>query len=83
MKIAFLMIFGDIGGAEFVTYQHALVAKKHNLDIIVLCTSKGVFYDRMLKKKIKVICVPELLTNDKIKYLKKYLMWRKIKCHLG
>ena len=73
MKIVFLMIFGDIGGAEFVTYQHALIAKENNLDFFVLCTSKGVFYDRMLKEKINVIYAPELLTSDKLKYLEKYL----------
>ena len=57
------MFYGDIGGAELVSFQHALIAKKFGADIFILCPSKGVNFDKFLKHNINIIHCPELLTE--------------------
>ena len=45
MKVAFLIGVNDVGGAEFVSYHHVLMAQRNNYEVVVLSGTTGKFYD--------------------------------------
>lgn len=54
MKICFLIGTNDIGGAEFVSYHHVLMAWRNNLDVIVISGTTGHFYDLIKAAGIRI-----------------------------
>ena len=57
MKIAFLIGTNDIGGAEFVSYHHVLMAYRNGLDVIVLSGTTGKFYDLIKAAGVRIVVV--------------------------
>jgi glycosyltransferase involved in cell wall biosynthesis len=45
MKIAFLIGVNDVGGAEFVSYHHVLMAQRNKYEVVVLSGTTGKFHD--------------------------------------
>ena len=45
MKVAFLIGVNDVGGAEFVSYHHVLMAQRNKYDVVVLSGTTGKFHD--------------------------------------
>ena len=54
MKIAFLIGVNDVGGAEFVSYHHVLMAYRNGLDVVVLSGTTGKFYDLIKSSGIRI-----------------------------
>ena len=46
-KVLFLIYFNDVGGAEYVSYQHIKVCKELGYKPIVLSAGKGMFFDKI------------------------------------
>src|SRR5665647_160999 len=57
MKIAFLIGVNDVGGAEFVSYHHVMMAYRNGFDVTVLSGTTGKFHDliKLAGVKIEVI----------------------------
>jgi glycosyltransferase involved in cell wall biosynthesis len=54
MKIAFLIGLNDLGGAEFVAYQHIMMAWRNHMDVVVLSGTGGKFHNRIKDAGIKI-----------------------------
>ena len=54
MKIAFLIGVNDVGGAEFVSYHHVLMAYRNGMDVVVLSGTTGKFYDLIKATGVKI-----------------------------
>ena len=46
-KVLFLIYFNDVGGAEYVSYQHIKVCKELGYKPIVISAGKGMFFDKI------------------------------------
>src|SRR5659263_785404 len=69
MKIAFLIGVNDVGGAEFVSYHHVLMAYRNGFDVIVLSGTTGKFYDLIKAAGIKIEVVTMNPTLDMVSRL--------------
>jgi len=69
MKIAFLIGVNDVGGAEFVSYHHVLMAYSNGIDVIVLSGTTGKFYDLIKAAGIKIEVVTMNPTLDMVSRL--------------
>jgi glycosyltransferase involved in cell wall biosynthesis len=54
MSVVFMIGTNDVGGAEYVSFQHVLMAHKNKLDMVVLSGTTGKFYDLMVAAGVKV-----------------------------
>jgi len=54
MRFAFIIGTNDVGGAEYVSYQHVLMAHRNNLDMVVLSGTTGKFYDLLIAAGVKI-----------------------------
>ena len=54
MKIAFLIGVNDVGGAEFVSYHHVMMAYRNGLDVIVLSGTTGRFYELIKSSGVRI-----------------------------
>lgn len=54
MKIAFLIGTNDIGGAEFVSYHHVLMAHRNAMDVIVISGTAGKFHDLIKAAGVRI-----------------------------
>ena len=69
MKIAFLIGVNDVGGAEFVSYQHVLMAYRNGFDVVVLSGTTGKFYDLIKSSGIRIEVVTMNPTLDMVSRL--------------
>lgn len=60
MKITFLINANDIGGAEYVSYQHVRMAVECGYDVKVISGETGFFYDKILTICPNVLVWPEM-----------------------
>jgi glycosyltransferase involved in cell wall biosynthesis len=54
MKIGFLIGVNDVGGAEYVSYQHVAMAQRNGFDVVVLSGGTGKFYNMIKALGVKV-----------------------------
>ena len=54
MKIAFLIGVNDVGGAEFVSYHHVMMAYRNGFDVTVLSGTAGKFHDLIKLAGVKI-----------------------------
>jgi len=54
MKIAFLIGVNDVGGAEYVSYQHVKMAFWSGLEVVVLSGTGGMFHNRIEEEGIPI-----------------------------
>ena len=67
MKVVFLIGVNDVGGAEFVSYHHVLMAFRNGYDVTVVSGSAGMFYDKMVLEGVNVFVVgmqPDISTIE-------------------
>lgn len=57
MKVVFLIGSNDVGGAEFVSYHHVLMAFRNGYDVTVVSGSTGKFYDKMVLEGVNIFVV--------------------------
>jgi len=69
MKIAFLIGVNDVGGAEFVSYHHVLMAYLNGFDVIVLSGTTGRFYELIKATGIRIEVVTMNPTLDMVSRL--------------
>ncbi len=69
MKIAFLIGVNDVGGAEFVSYHHVMMANRNGMDVVVLSGTTGKFYDLIKAAGIKIEVVTMNPTLDMVSRL--------------
>jgi len=69
MKIAFLIGVNDVGGAEFVSYHHVLMAYRNHMDVVVLSGTTGKFYDLIKSAGVKIEVVTMNPTLDMVSRL--------------
>src|SRR5665648_432692 len=69
MKIAFLIGVNDVGGAEFVSYHHVMMAYRNGFDVIVLSGTTGRFYELIKTSGVKIEVVTMNPTLDKVSRL--------------
>lgn len=58
MKVAFLINSNDIGGAEYVSYQHVRIAKEAGMDVLVISGEDGLFCSKIKELGVKVVLAP-------------------------
>ena len=46
-KVLFLIYFNDVGGAEYVSYQHIKACKELGYKPVVISANKGMFFDKI------------------------------------
>jgi glycosyltransferase involved in cell wall biosynthesis len=69
MKIAFLIGTNDVGGAEYVSYQHVLMAHRNGLNIIVLSGTGGKFHDLLTAEGVNLFIVGMNPTENELEPL--------------
>jgi glycosyltransferase involved in cell wall biosynthesis len=57
MKIGFLIGVNDVGGAEYVSYQHVVMARRNGFEVVVLSGSEGRFYELICALDVKCVLV--------------------------
>lgn len=70
MRIVFLIGVNDVGGAEFVSYHHVLMAYRNGMDVTVLSGTMGKFYSLILDSGIHIELVG---MNPHVRDIEKYL----------
>lgn len=60
MKITFLINSNDIGGAEYVSYQHVRMAVEMGYDVRVVSGETGFFYEKIKSVCRRVLVWPEM-----------------------
>ena len=72
MKIAFLIGVNDVGGAEFVSYHHVMMAYRNGFDVTVLSGTAGKFHDLIKLAGVKI----EVVTmNPAPHFVSRLLQW--------
>ena len=69
MKIAFLIGVNDVGGAEFVSYHHVMMAYRNGFDVNVLSGTTGKFYELIKTSGVKIEVVTMNPTLDMVSRL--------------
>lgn len=60
MKITFLINSNDIGGAEYVSYQHVRMAVEMGYDVKVISGGTGLFFDKIAALCSSIVVWPEM-----------------------
>jgi glycosyltransferase involved in cell wall biosynthesis/GT2 family glycosyltransferase len=75
MKVVFLVNYNNIGGAEYVSHLHALIARDAGIEVVVLSGTQGFFYDVLRSKGVTVVHLPQLNdrhSEDNMRLLRKH-----------
>jgi len=70
MKIIFLIGVNNVGGAEYVSFQHVMMASRNEMDVTVLSGTKGMFFDFIKSSGIKIEVIG---MNPKSSVIESYL----------
>lgn len=70
MKIIFLIGVNNVGGAEYVSFQHVMMASRNAYDVTVLSGTKGMFFDFIKSSGIKIEVIG---MNPKASVIESYL----------
>ena len=70
MKIIFLIGVNNVGGAEYVSFQHVMMASRNEMDVTVLSGTKGMFFDFIKSSGIKIEVIG---MNPKASVIESYL----------